>query len=241
MRRLFTKSIALARLLSIAAGLALFNFPPAATAALVTLDFEKYASGDYNGALVSDGFVLDPGAADWSPDSQAWIGHYHIADPNQVWWRANNGTKYFVFDYYFDDSVLNIYSQTGAVFGMKQFDLAESVWMTGTGSSDSCIYGDPFYNLCSVTFTGYLAGGGTISQTVALDGIKDGTGPLVDFETFTFDGQWNRLTMFTIAAHNPYLNPGLDNLVLRTTPEPSVLALLGLGLAGLAFARRRKQ
>ena len=75
-----------------------FAFADPALATLVTFDFENL-SGDVNGALVSNGFVLDPGQVDWAPDAQGWIGHYHIAEPTQNFWTANNGTKFMVVDY----------------------------------------------------------------------------------------------------------------------------------------------
>ena len=94
--------------------------PMAANADMITFDFEEFSNveiiGGPNGALVSNGFVFAPGAVDWYPDwsPEDWsldgveIGHYHIADPTEAWWGANNGSNYFVFDYFFDQSILNL-------------------------------------------------------------------------------------------------------------------------------------
>jgi PEP-CTERM motif len=211
-------------------------------ATLLTIDFEN-ASGSGFGAFVTDGFVLDPGKRDWTPNALPypeggpWTGHYHLMDPNGLGWSANNGTRYFGFDYFFDDSILNVYAASGGVFGIKQFDLAEGSVLDGSASGQ--VYCKPDRN-SGITFVGYLAEGGTISQRANFDMVCDGAGPLADFQTFTFDGQWNRLTAFSIVPDFAYANPGLDNLVLRAVPEPATLALFALGLAGLGFSRRRK-
>src|SRR5690606_32897638 len=73
-------------------------------AALITLDFEDVEPGPYGGcsryeevgdcayaegALVTHGFVLDPGGVDWSPVAQTWIGHYQIADASSAFNNAH--------------------------------------------------------------------------------------------------------------------------------------------------------
>lgn len=215
----------------------LSGLPAAANATLLAFDFEGLSAGG-NGALVANGFVFDAGDADWfpgwSPASGEWIGHYHIADPTDTSRAANNGTKYFIFDYFLDDSRLNIYSESGQAFGMSRLDLAE--W------EGVCRSGDPPQLMergCGVTFVGQLSAGGTISRHLMLDGIADGAGGLDDFQTFAFDEQWNELAMFSIVSSHGYLNPGLDNVVLRAVPEPATWALLGFGALG-SFALRRR-
>lgn len=212
-----------------------------AQGAPVTLDFEGLTAGyhggvsDYaDGALQSNGFVLDPGAADWSPDAQNWIGHYGIASD----WGADNGTNYFVFDYFLDGSRLNIYGEDGGVFGVQSLDLAES-------SGTACSFNQPpsmHEASCSVTFTGYLGDQAIVSQTITLDGIHDGSGGLTDFQTFNFNGSWNQLTRFTIEGGHEYLNPALDNLVLSVVspvPEPEALAMMVFGFAVVVATTRR--
>ena len=45
----------------------------------------------------------------------------------------------------------------------------------------------------------------------------------------------------SFAEFNSAIDSKLQNIVISTTPEPSVLALMAFGLAGLGFARRHRQ
>jgi len=91
-------------------------------------------------------------------------------------------------------------------------------------------------------------------------GFSDGSDDLLDFAldtvvTFPTDG-WTRYTIslgsqgagstgrfgfqhFGVADLSNYV--GLDTLTINEVPEPSMAMILGLGLAGFAVARRRRQ
>jgi hypothetical protein len=80
--------------------------------------------------------------------------------------------------------------------------------------------------------------------TSSKDGEFSGRNPSdTSFGTATFDGSaWTNVTWLLWSTGDlggvPYF--GIHSLTVRI-PEPGTLALLGLGLAGFAFTRRRKQ
>lgn len=82
----------------------------------------------------------------------------------------------------------------------------------------------------TVSFTGNLAGGGTLNASLALDGV-------FGFETLDFAG-WTNLVSVTW-QQTPQFHQ-FDNISINQVPVPSSLALLGLGLGFLGFRLRRR-
>jgi hypothetical protein len=141
---------------------------------------------------------------------------------------ANNGTRnVFIGE---TGPGVQISAVGGGVFSLLGFDIGE------------LFQGIPSTWSSNIQVTGFLSGGGTFVSSFFLDGVHDGSGGAVDMQTFSPVGFAN-LTSATFAS----LSGGgftLDNVNVvagaTKVPEPGTLALLGLGLAGLLSARRRR-
>jgi hypothetical protein len=101
-------------------------------------------------------------------------------------------------------------------------------------SIDLAEYSTVFTSPKTVTFTGNKAGGGTVNTTFVTDGIIDGNGPLVDFQTFTFPSTFSNLSSVTTTT----ATFSFDNVNVTIVPEPSGVAFLFAGVLMLITRRR---
>ncbi len=125
-------------------------------------------------------------------------GSYAHTDTGLTLW-PNNGSAYLAVTRYY-----TYFDMGGQPFSLKQVDLAEY----------STVYAIPM----DAIFTGRKTDGSSVTATFTLDGVMDGTGPLNDFQTFTFPASFNNLTRVDFNGH--VMMPSLDNLVV--TPCVSV-------------------
>ena len=125
-------------------------------------------------------------------------------------------------------------SKGGAAFGLLGFDGAASF-----NFNDSNL--NP-YIPHNIDVVGNLVGGGTVSQSFAIN-RGPSSGPL-PFTTFAFNSGFNNLSSVTFSASGStqplYNGFTVDNIAAVPEPETYAMMLAGLGLMGL-FAKRKKQ
>lgn len=113
-------------------------------------------------------------------------------------------------------------------------------------SSVSLAEGFVNFGAALVHVVGNLSGGGTVTVDFTLDGIIDGVGGVNDFQTFNFGGGWTDLVSVTFSGVGGTANEhafAVDDINVNAAvnvPEPAMLGLMALGLAGLGFTRRKK-
>lgn len=152
---------------------------------------------------------------------------------------AHNGSNY-VFS---GNAVIGVSNSLGATFDLNSFDAAESH------------VGFPSLWASAIRVVGRYANGDSVSAEFALDGVNDGTGSLVDFQTFWLPSSFSGLMSASFSAvDSNYRQFALDNLALNgsfqglsrsfsvtTVAEPGSvsLSLAALMLAALALRMRR--
>lgn len=221
---------------------------PAAQA--LVIDFEDNAiepntNEDVLSSITSQDFLFKPTL----PRDQT---QYALA--NNVF-EAHNDSTYFVIRNLVDNDTLEpfinpvIMSKVDKTpFSLVSLDLAE--------------WGVPQDQAKMVELTGFLAGGGSITTMISFDGITDGSGPQEDFQTITFDQQWNNLSRVEFkgidapVSDDPSEEPGfqvnsfaIDNIEVEEAfeephtevPEPaSILGIFTLGVVGFGSRLTKK-
>ena len=116
------------------------------------------------------------------------------------------------------DGITELKKTSGDTFDLLSIDLTES---TTTAASST------------ITFTGNVFGGGTVTEPIDLDGT-------FGFETLTFTGFTN---LTSVTWVNTFDYHSFDNIVLDTSsvPVPAAAWLFGSGLVGLLGVARRKK
>jgi hypothetical protein len=158
----------------------------AAVAGPVTVTFDTF--DDFpTSEWREGGFVV------FSPDD------FWPASPGSFGFFAANGTTCVIVPTY--RGPLAIRHAEGHLFSLRSVDLAE--------------YSTSFQSPQTITFVGTKGNGTTVRQSFVTDGIIDGTGPVADFQTFTFPAQFSGLVKVEVEQ----AGYAIDQIRMEVLPE----------------------
>ncbi|HWN96484.1 MAG TPA: Calx-beta domain-containing protein [Methylomirabilota bacterium] len=109
---------------------------------------------------------------------------------------------------------LEFFQSDGSTFDLLSVDLAE--------------YSTAFQHPGTITFSGTREDGSTVTTYFVTDGVIDGAGPLIDFQTFSFGPEFSNLVRVEV----PTITYSLDNLQVAIgrdpSPERTVVSVLAI-------------
>jgi hypothetical protein len=208
-------------ILSSAFGIAVLFAANQACATVVDFEDVGYTYLQQGQAFTSGGFTLTEGNGEYA--------FAQVLDNSGQGGTSfsGNGTNRLLG---FNDSSFTFASVVNTPFNLLAFDGGKT-WLSGSGATQ-------------ISVTGYTVSGAQVSQVFDLDQIESTTNGL---QTLTLNDSFKNLSSAVfVGTGAPWPEFTLDNITTSAVtagavPEPTSIALLGLGLAGIGALRRKSK
>lgn len=183
-----------------AALLAGLLFNTSAQATVINFEELPAVAGDWSTPITSQGYKF---SGDTFVNTWCCSGGVNGAD---------NGSIYLIYGF----GSMHLQQAGGSAFNLNALDIGISYYNSNANDT--------------VTVTGHLAGGGTVSTTL---------GVTQNFQPAALN--WTNLSSadFTVGNGSGYI--AVDNVNVSPTPEPETYAMMMLGLGAVGAVARRKK